>query len=424
MLTLASIADFFAWFSKPWMPEDAGGFTTNVDALNGFILVVCYFFACLIAGLMVWFCIKYRQTNKNHVAHGAHHSTPIEIGWTLPPLVIVLIIFAVGFKGFMDMATPPTAGNAYEIRAEAKKWGWNFYYPNGGVSGDLYIPADRPVKLTLESIDVLHSLFVPAMRAKKDVVPGRFNQMWFEADATLVSAEEPQVKFRLHCTEYCGQGHSQMNAHAIVVHPSDWDRQLEELKKFNPEGLPPVEYGKALYLGRGGCVQCHSVDGSQNTGPTWKNLYGSQRQLALSDTDQMTVIADAEYLTESIRYPNRKKAQGYAAGNMSAYGEGVLKVGDVRALIEYMKSLSDEHQGETLEAFPEGYDGKVELEDFAGGEEGADPQASGDEAPVDPADIANPAPGIGDGDDRAVPESKMVPDGHPPADGDPPTTSE
>ena len=405
MPTLASIADFFAWFSKPWMPEDAGGFTTNVDALNGFILVVCYFFSALIAGLMVWFCLKYRQTNKAKVAHGAHHSTPIEIGWTLPPLIIVLVIFAVGFKGFMDMATPPTAGNAYEIRAEAKKWGWTFYYPNGGVSGDLYVPADRPVRLTLESVDVLHSLYVPAMRAKKDVVPGRFNEMWFEPDASLVSAENPQEKFRLHCTEYCGQGHSQMNAYCIVVDPSDWDRQLEELKKFNPEGLPPVKLGEDLYLNRGGCVQCHSVDGSNNTGPTWKNLYGSQRNLAVTD-GEASVTADEAYITESIRYPNRKKAEGFAGGNMSAYGEGQLKPGDVRAIVEYMKSLSDDHKNEVLESFPEGYDGKQALDEAAENQAEADGNAG--DTPSAGAEAAEP--------DAASP---MTPDGHPAAEGDP-----
>jgi cytochrome c oxidase subunit 2 len=365
MTTLASLSDFFAWLSGPWMPEDGGGFTQNVDALNGFILAVCYFFSVLIAGLMIWFCIKYRQKDKQEVGHGAHHSTPIEIAWTLPPLIIVLIIFGVGFKGYLDMATPPTAGNAFAVRAEAKQWGWNFYYPNGGVSPDLYIPADRPVRITLESLDVLHGLYVPAMRIKKDVVPGRFNEMWFEPDPDAVSAENPVAEYRFNCTEYCGQGHAHMNGWVYVVHESEWEAQLEELKKFNPDGLPPVELGRDLYQNRGGCAACHSLDGATNTGPTWLGLYGSERNLAISNTDEMTVIADDAYLYESIRYPNLKKAEGYASGNMAAYGPGVLKAGDVRALIEFMKTLSGE---EAIESWPEGYDGEVPLEEFEGGD--------------------------------------------------------
>ncbi|MEO1236541.1 MAG: c-type cytochrome [Planctomycetota bacterium] len=240
----------------------------------------------------------------------------------------------------------------------------------------MYVPADQPVRLTLESNDVLHSLYIPAMRIKKDCVPGRFNTMWFEPDPSVVSEEEPRREFRLHCTEYCGVGHSQMNAYAIVVHPSEWDAVLEEVNKFNPDGLSPVEYGKVVYEQRGGCIACHSVDEAQSRiqGPAWYNLYGSRRQLAVSDTGETEVIADDAYMYESIRYPNRKIAVGYTnAGGMSAYPETVLSPGDVRALIEYMKSISPAHYtGDVLEAFPEGYEGKedVTVDDLqAGGDE-------------------------------------------------------
>ena len=238
MLTLA---DFFTWLNRPWMPTSAGGFSENVDFLNGFILAVSYFFTGLIGFLMIWFCIKYKMKDRSEVSHGAHHSTAIEVAWTLPIVVIVTFVFAVGFTGFLDMAGEPEGGtgNAYPIRAEAYRWGWNFYYPNGGSSTELYIPADRPVEITLESKDVIHSLYVPAMRAKKDVVPGRYNRMWFAADPTLVTAENPRLELDLHCTEYCGQGHSQMNTKCIVVHESQWDDVLEEVNKFNKDGLPP-----------------------------------------------------------------------------------------------------------------------------------------------------------------------------------------
>lgn len=391
MTTLASISDFFAWFSGPWMPEDGGGFTDNVDALNGFILVVCYFFSAVIAGLMVWFCIKYRQTDKAEVGQGATHSTSIEIAWTLPPLVIVLVIFAVGFTGFLDMSTPPQGGNAYEIRAVASKWDWTFYYPNGGQGKELYIPADRPVKLTLESQDVLHSLFVPAMRAKQDVVPGRFNVMWFEPDASAVSAEEPFKEYVLNCTEYCGQGHSQMNTTCVVVHPSAWEAKLEELKKFNPDGLPPVEYGKVVWESRGGCVQCHTIDGGSNTGPTWKDLYG-KKSYAMAVGDAVPVVDD-NYILESIRYPNNRMSVGFSGGGMSAYPASQITPGDARALIEFMKSISDNYDGPVLETFPEGYEGKVDVDEFEGGEGGTDAQgdAPAPETPEAPETDSAPA---------------------------------
>ena len=373
MLTLA---DFFTWLNSPWMPTSAGGFSENVDFLNGFILAVSYFFTGLIGFLMVWFCVKYKMKDRSEVSHGAHHSTAIEVAWTLPIVVIVTFVFAVGFTGFLDMAGEPEggSGNAYQIRAEAYRWGWNFYYPNGGSSTELYVPADRPVEITLESKDVIHSLYVPAMRIKKDVVPGRYNRMWFAADPSLVSAESPRLELDLHCTEYCGQGHSQMNTKCIVVHESQWADVLEEINKFNKDGLSPAEYGEYVYNVRGGCHQCHSIDGSANIGPTWKGLYGEEQQLAVTDGDS-TIVVDDAYIHESIRYPNRKKPVGYANGQMVAYGPGQLSEGDIRGVIEFMKTLSGQ---EALEAFPEGYEGKTDIT-------GEDGQADTSGEPTPPA---------------------------------------
>ncbi|MEM9883644.1 MAG: cytochrome c oxidase subunit II [Planctomycetota bacterium] len=393
-MTLALISDFLRWLNAPWMPDSAGGFADNVDALNGFVMLVCYFFVALIGTLMVVFCIKFRQKDKAEVGHGATHSTPLEIAWTLPPLLIVLVIFAVGFTGYLDMSTPPRGGNAYEIRAQAYKWGWNFFYPNGGQSQVLYVPANRPTKLTLESTDVLHSLYIPAMRAKKDCVPGRFNEMWFEPDATVVSADSPRARYRLHCTEYCGQGHSQMNTHVEIVHASEWSAVLEEVNKFNPEGLPPAEYGETVYKVRGGCAQCHSVDGSSGTGPTWYNLYGRENyQMAVGDP---VAVVDDNYIYESIRYPNRRKAVGWGAGNMGAYSENVLSAGDVRALIEYMKTVAPDTypQGPDLETFPEEYDGKQDVDPSTQPEEGGTPEEGTDGESTPEAESSEPAQAV------------------------------
>ena len=71
-----------------------------------------------------------------------------------------------------------------EIRVNAKQWSWEFVYPNGGSRPDLHVPAHKPVKLVLSSADVLHSFFVPALRVKRDVVPGMFTSVWFQATHT------------------------------------------------------------------------------------------------------------------------------------------------------------------------------------------------------------------------------------------------
>jgi cytochrome c oxidase subunit 2 len=401
MLTPAMLGSFW---TDLWMPADAGGFSENVDWLFMFIFVVCVFFTVLIGSLMVVFSIKYRQKDKHKIAHGAHHSTLIELGWTIPPLLIVLIIFVVGFNGYLDMTTPPEGGNAYAIRAVAKKWGWDFYYPEGVRSGKewrvdengnpvtflgdphvegetqagfdyvLYVPNDRPTEITLESNDVLHSLFLPSFRIKKDVVPGRFNTLWFEPDPEVATDGNP-AEYPLYCTEYCGQGHSQMSGKVIVMTRKDFDAKMKELDVWNPEGLPPVELGKAIHASQ--CASCHSPDGSAGTGPTWKDLWGDPNHLMNNGTE---VLVDEAYIVESIRQPSAKIVAGFAAGQMAPYNEQALPAGDVAAIIEFMKSIDDEDPVEPLAAWPEGYDGSVPLSEFEG--EAGDPataETGGDE---------------------------------------------
>ena len=420
-LSLPLLADAF------YMPESGGGFADgpfmqSVDWLLSFILWVSLFFTVLIAILMVWFAIRYRQKDKRVVAHGAHHSTLLELGWTVPPLLIVLFIFAAGFSGFLNMTNPPL--DAYPIRAEAKQWGWNFYYPNGAISSSefrvdengeqvmdarglpaldyvLYVPSDRPVQITLESLDVLHNLYLPAFRIKKDVVPGRFNTMWFEPDGEEVSDGNPK-EYRLYCAEYCGQGHSQMNGKVVVLSPNDFKAKLEELNVWNRDDLPPVALGKQLHNQQ--CVTCHSVDGSAGTGPTWKDLYGSERQLVNGNA----VPADHAYLVESIRLPGAKKAVGYAAGNMPAFGEQALPPGDVEAIIEFMKSISSATDEKPLEAWPEGYNGAVPLAEYDGegkGKPGAGDGEPGLDQPANPVPADEPLEG---NMQRIDPESGVV----------------
>jgi hypothetical protein len=94
----------------------------------------------------------------------------------------------------MDMTVPPA--NAMEIKVNAKQWGWEFVYPNGGSGNELHVPVHKPVKLIISSSDVLHSFFVPALRVKRDVVPGMYTTQWFEA--THVGQDD------IMCAEYCG----------------------------------------------------------------------------------------------------------------------------------------------------------------------------------------------------------------------------
>jgi cytochrome c oxidase subunit 2 len=176
------------WF----MPEAASNHVASIDPLMDFINIVTVVFFVLIILLMVGFVLKFRRrTPEQKALSQASHSTGIEMGWTLPPLVIVIACFIWGFRGYLDMNTFPEA-NAYEVQVTAQQFSWTFTHPNGfSESNILQVPAGKKVKLTLTSNDVIHSLFVPDFRVKKDVVRGRYNHIWFIADGPTPGADLP-----------------------------------------------------------------------------------------------------------------------------------------------------------------------------------------------------------------------------------------
>jgi cytochrome c oxidase subunit 2 len=205
-----------------------------------------------------------------------------------------------------------------------QKWQWFFTYPNGYVTGELHVPVDRPVELTMTSEDVIHSLWIPAFRVKKDVVPGRYNKAWFEAT-------EPG-EYPLLCTEYCGTGHSDMLTRVTVHRPGEFETWLREAADLLGT-LPPAEAGLKLYETKG-CKQCHSLDGSAGVGPSFKNLFGSERHLA----DGGQVVADENYVRHSILEPMSQVSLGFDPV-MPTYA-GKLKDQEITMLIAYLKSIS------------------------------------------------------------------------------------
>jgi len=317
-----------------WMPErSASTVSGDVDGLYNFVYYLSLFFFLLITFLLVVFIIKYRhKEGEGERESAAGHSTALELTWTIIPTVLVLVIFYYGFRGFLDMMVEPP--NSYEVMVNGKTWNWTFTYEGQYVSDDgkLHIPVNTPIRFVLSSNDVIHSLFMPAFRVKKDVVPGRYNRFWVEA--TEVGESD------IYCAEYCGKGHSQMLTHVVVHSKEDFARWFENMKDWTRTKSPLVA-GEQMYHTRG-CEQCHSVDGRQGTGPTWKDMFGNQIQLAGGGT----VVADENYIRESILYPNAKIHQGFPNPSPMPSFLGQLNDNDIMALISYMKSISVHFKGD------------------------------------------------------------------------------
>jgi cytochrome c oxidase subunit 2 len=184
--------------------------------------------------------------------------------------------------------------------------------------------------MIMSSTDVLHSFYVPEFRAKRDVVPGMYTTLWFEA-------KEP-AESTLFCTEYCGgggegqqgSGHSAMWTRVHVVSEPDFDKWI--LSQEDDPNAPPAEKGAKLYVTRG-CNGCHSLDGSRGNGPTFKGVFGTSEKMA--DGEQIQV--DENYLKESILLSQKRIVAGYGA-IMPAF-EGQLSDKEVTYLIEFIKSV-------------------------------------------------------------------------------------
>ena len=306
-----------------WLPSQSSTVAGEVDGVFSLILWISMVFFIGIVGALIWFVVRYRRQPGVPAERLIHHSTSLEIAWSVIPFLLLIVIFAAGFNTFIGMAAE--VDKAYEIRVIGKKWVWSFQYPNGYIDDALHIPVDRPIKLTMSSDDVIHSVFVPAFRVKRDVIPGRYTTLAFEATQTGT--------FDLFCAEYCGTKHSDMYSD-VIVHPSgEFEAWLEKASNFL-ETMSPADAGKALYKRRG-CAQCHSVDGSQMVGPSFYQLFGQQ---AVLDTGE-AISVDGNYIRESILEPQAKARAGYRKV-MPTY-QGQLNEEEIAAIIEYIKTLKE-----------------------------------------------------------------------------------
>jgi cytochrome c oxidase subunit 2 len=307
------------------MPPQASTVAGDVDAPYHFILALCTFFFVLIVLVTVVFAIRYRyrEGDDRQVSPRAG-SHLLELVWSVVPGILLMVIFAWGFNTYVAMAVPPD--NALDVRVTAQKWNWSFGYPkNGGIqSPELVVPLGQPVRLTMSSQDVLHSLYVPAFRVKQDVLPNRYTSLWFEA--TQVG------EFDIFCTEYCGTSHSQMLSKVRVLDDAGWKEWVGSGGGMGGEGMDPVEWGGKLFVSLG-CNACHSTDGTRLVGPTWRGAYGSSEKL----TDGTTVVVDDNYVRESVMNPAAKIVEGYPP-IMPPYA-GRVSDAQMNALIDYMKSL-------------------------------------------------------------------------------------
>jgi cytochrome c oxidase subunit 2 len=307
----------------PLFPERASTMAWRVDALYFFLIAVAVFFSLLIAGLIVYFAVKYRRRAPTSVGANIHGSMALEIGWSVIPLMITMVIFVWGASVFFAMSHPPA--ETLNIYVVGKQWMWKFQHLDGQREIDeLHVPVGRAVKLIMTSEDVIHDVFVPAFRVKADVLPGRYTNIWFQATRP--------GRYHLFCAEYCGTKHSGMIGQIVVMEPSEYQTWLSG---GAPEGSL-ASGGEKLFQDLA-CVTCHRAD-AQGRGPVLQGLFGKPVQLQSGET----VVADEAYIRESILRPSAKITAGFQP--IMPTFQGLISEEQLLQLIEYIKSLNTQPQ--------------------------------------------------------------------------------
>ncbi len=298
-------------------PEQASTLAPRVDQLYWFIVAVTAFFGMLVTVLVVYFSVKYRTDDPMKVGARITGSIPLELGWSLIPFLVSIVIFAWAADVFFDLHRPPD--QTLEIYATGKRWMWKFQHLDGKSEiNELHVPIGRAVKVTFTSEDVLHSLYFPSFRTKADAIPGRYSSVWFTA--TKIG------EYHIFCAEYCGTKHSGMIGRVTVMEPSAYQAWLSGAT----EGPLSVR-GERLF-NELACNTCHLPDGT-GRGPSLVDRFGAAEVLATG----ATVTVDEAYIRESILNPQAKLLNGYQP--LMPTFQGLINEEGIMALIEYVKSL-------------------------------------------------------------------------------------
>jgi cytochrome c oxidase subunit II len=306
-------------------PADGTAVARDVDALYFVLAGISLFFTFLIFGLILYFMVKYRRRSPDEIPPPVATSIALEVTWTVIPTVISLGLFLWGAKLYVRNSEPPPG--ATEVFVVGKQWMWHLQHPEGRKEiNELHVPVGVPVKLTLTSQDVIHDFFVPAFRIKRDVLPGRYVTMWFEA--TTVGT------YRYFCSQYCGTAHSAMIGWVYVMSPRDYAAWLSE-----GAGSDSMAASGAQLFAEYGCAHCHLDPAGRS--PQLAGIFGR----ATTDSDGRAASIDENYVRRAIVNP---VASAAASGVAMPSFQGQMNEEQLLQVIAYIKTLPPAEEGRLI----------------------------------------------------------------------------
>jgi len=213
----------------------------------------------VVEGALLFAVIRFRERPGRPRPRPVHGNTVLEIGWTLAPAIVLVLIAVPTIRTIWEVDRPPP-GDVLRVDVIGHQWWWEFRYPELGVvtANEIHVPVGRTVDLHLTSGDVVHSFWMPRVAGKRDVVPGHENRLWFTVDSAGTYSGQ--------CAEFCGLSHALMGMRMIAQEPGEFGAWVERMRlpSTTPDGKLAAE-GRELFL-RSACIGCHTVRGTPAAG--------------------------------------------------------------------------------------------------------------------------------------------------------------
>ena len=310
---------------REWIPFWHAGISPyggDVDLLFWGLVIASALVLGLLFFLLLYFCIRYRAGNNVDRRNHDEKSWRLEVGWTSVSMLAFLGLFIWGAVVFLKIYQTP--GDELTVFVVAQQWMWKVQHAGGQAEiNALHVPVNRPIKLVMASQDVIHSFFIPALRLKHDVVPGRYQDIQLQISRP--------GHYHLFCSEYCGTDHSRMLGDVVAMEPADYARWLTEQGPSNSL----ARKGESLFRTLG-CSGCHENSTAVHA-PSLSGLYGKPVPLS----DGSIVTADEKYIRNSILLPRSQVAAGYQPIMPSFQGR--VSEAQLLQLVAYIKSLAGQH---------------------------------------------------------------------------------
>jgi cytochrome c oxidase subunit 2 len=313
-----------------WFPEQASTTAAHVDHFLYFLATITGTVGLMVAVLLIGFAVRYRRRTGAAPPPPRFGTTWLELSWTVIPMFFFMVFFVWGATLYFGAYRAPD--DAIAVYGIGKQWMWKFQHPEGQQEiNELHVSTGQAFKMVLTSEDVIHSFFVPGFRVHMDVLPGRYTSVWFEPTRP--------GKYHLFCSQYCGTNHAGMVGTVYVMEPVDYQRWLQ----YGADRSLAKQGQKTFLKYR--CISCHSADENARA-PVLEELYGRPVHLR----DGRTVVADDDYIRESIYDPGAKIVAGWE--NIMPTFKGQASEEEVIELIAFFKTLRRGQTPRRVEEYP------------------------------------------------------------------------